>query len=147
MNTKTLLESSLKDALRSGDDLRKRTLRMALSAIRLAEVDKGSALDESAVLAVIQKEIKSRHESIEDARRAARPDLEEAAQAEISVLQEFLPQPLTPTELEALAKQVIAEEGATSQREMGRVMKALVPRLEGRATGDQASQVVRKLLQ
>jgi hypothetical protein len=147
MNTKAQLESSLKDAMRSSNDLRKRTLRMALAAIRFAEVEKGSALDESAVLAALQKEIKSRHESIEDARRANRPDLVEAAQAEMAVLQGFLPQSLSPAELEALAHQVIAEEGATSLRDMGRVMKSLVSRLEGRATGDQASQVVRKLLQ
>ena len=147
MITKTQLEAALKDAMRAGDEVRKRTLRMALSAIRLAEIEKGGALDESALLAVIHKEIKSRHESIEDARRAGRPDLIADSEADIHVLQEFLPQPLSPEELENLARQVIAEIGATSPREMGQVMKALIPRLEGRATGEQASQVVRKLLQ
>jgi hypothetical protein len=147
MSTKSELESALKDAMRSGDDLRKRTLRMALSAIRLAEVDKGIALDDAAVLSLLQKEIKSRQESIEDARRANRPDLEEASLAEIAVLQDFLPRQLTPAELEALAKEAIVEVGATSMKEMGLVMKVLVPRLQGRAPGDQASQVVRRLLQ
>ena len=147
VNTKSQLESALKDAMRAGDDVRKRTLRMALSAIRLAEVEKGGALDESATLAILQKEIKSRHEVIADAQRAHRPDLEADANAEIKVLEEYLPQPFTPEELEALARQVIAEVGATGPREMGQVMKALVPRLQGRATGDQASQAVRKLLQ
>jgi uncharacterized protein YqeY len=146
MDIKTQLENSLKDALRSGDDVRKRTLRMALSAIRFQEIEKGKALDDSAVMAILQKELKARHESIEDARRADRPDLIAASQAEIEVLQGFLPRPFTPEELEALARQVIAEVGATSMREMGPVMKALTPRLEGRATGDQASQAVRKLL-
>ena len=147
VNTKTQLESALKDAMRANDDVRKRTLRMALSAIRLAEVEKGGALDESATLAILQKEIKSRHEAIADAQRANRPDLEADANAEIKVLEEYLPQPFTPEELEALARQVIVEVGATGPREMGQVMKALVPRLQGRATGDQASQAVRKLLQ
>jgi hypothetical protein len=147
VNTKTQLESALKDAMRANDDVRKRTLRMALSAIRLAEVEKGGALDESATLAILQKEIKSRHEVIADAQRANRPDLEADANAEIKVLEEYLPQPFTPEELEALARQVIAEVGATGPREMGQVMKALLPRLQGRATGDQASQAVRKLLQ
>lgn len=147
MSTKSQLESALKDAMRSNDDLRKRTLRMALSAIRLAEVDKGAALEDAAVLSLLQKEIKSRQESIEDARRAQRPDLEEASQAEIAVLQEFLPKQLSPEELEALAREAIAEVGATSVKEMGLVMKVLVPRLQGRAPGDQASQVVRRLLQ
>jgi hypothetical protein len=147
MSAKSQLENALKDAMRSGDDLRKRTLRMALSAIRLAEIDKGAALDDAAVLSLLQKEIKSRHESIEDARRANRPDLEEASQAEIAVLQEFLPRQLSPEELDALAREAIAEVGATSVKEMGQVMKVLVPRLQGRAPGDQASQVVRRLLQ
>jgi uncharacterized protein len=147
MDTRLKLENDLKDALRAGDSLRKNTLRLALSSIRLAEIDRGVKLDESAVLAMLQKEIKARHESIEDARRAGRPDLEEAALAEIQVLQVYLPQPLRPEELEIMAKQAISEVGATSPREMGQVMKVLLPRLAGRSTGDQASQVVRKLLQ
>jgi uncharacterized protein YqeY len=147
METKLKLESDLKDALRAGDNLRKNTLRLALSAIRLAEIDRGSKLDESAVIAILQKEIKARNESIEDAQRAGRPELEEAAREEIKVLQVYLPQAMSPEELEAQAKQSIAEVGATSLREMGQVMKVLLPRLAGRATGDQASQVVRKLLQ
>ena len=147
METKLQLESDLKDALRAGDSLRKNTLRLALSAIRLAEIDRGSKLDESAVIAILQKEIKARNESIEDAQRAGRPELEEAAREEIKVLQVYLPQAMNPEELEAQAKQAIAEVGATSLREMGQVMKVLLPRLAGRATGDQVSQVVRKLLQ
>jgi uncharacterized protein YqeY len=147
MSTKTELESALKDAIRASDEVRKRTLRMAISAIRLAEVEKGESLDESALLAIIHKEVKSRQESIEEAHRAGRLDLVEASEAEIQVLHDFLPQPFSPEELENLARQVIAEVGAASPREMGQVMKVLVPRLEGRATGEQASQVVRKLLQ
>ncbi len=147
MSTKKQLETALTDAMRAGDDLRKRTLRMAISAIRLAEVEKREPLDESNVLGILHKEVKSRRESIEDAQRAERPDLIAAAEAEISVLEEFLPKSLSPDELEALVKEVITEVGATSMREMGQVMKTLMPRLQGRATGDQANQVVRKLLQ
>jgi uncharacterized protein YqeY len=147
METKTRLENDLKDALRAGDSLRKSTLRLALSAVRLAEIDRSSQLDESAVIAILQKEVKARNESIEDAQRAGRPELEEAARAEIKILQAYLPQAMSPEELETQAKQVIAELGATSPRDMGQVMKVLLPRLAGRATGDQVSQVVRKLLQ
>jgi hypothetical protein len=146
MSIKEQLESSLKDAMRSGDDLRKRTLRMALSAIRMAEIDKGSALDDSAVLAILQKEIKARHEAIADAQKAGRPDLEAGSREEIAVLEAYLPKQLTAAELEDLARQAIDEAGATSLREMGQVMKLLVPRLQGRAPADQASQVVRRLL-
>jgi hypothetical protein len=109
-------------------------------------VNKGAPLDDAAVLSILQKEIKSRQESIEEAERAGRADLAQASQAEISVLEAYLPKQLSNEELEALARQVIAEVGATSQREMGLVMKTLVPRLQGRASGDQTSQVVRKLL-
>jgi uncharacterized protein len=147
MGTKQDLENALKDSLRSGDEVGKRTLRMAISAIRMAEVEKGQPLEENAVLSILQKEIKSRQETIEESKRANRPDLEQSSQAEIVVLQKFLPQPLTPEELDSMARQVIAEVGATSPREMGQVMKVLTARLQGRATGDQASQVVRKLLQ
>ena len=104
-------------------------------------------LYEAAYLAIVQKEVKSRRESIADAERAHRPDLIAAAEAEILILEEFLPKGFAPEELEALARQAVAEAGATSIREMGQVMKLLKPRLQGRATGDQASQAVRKLLQ
>lgn len=147
MVTKAQLESDLKDAMRASDDLRKRTLRMALSAIRFAEVEKGTALDENATLAILQKEVKARQEAISEAQRAKRPDLEEASKAEITVLESYLPKSFAPEELETLARQAISEAGATSLKEMGQVMKVLMPRLQGRATGDQASQIVRRILQ
>jgi uncharacterized protein YqeY len=147
MDTKARLENDLKDAMRAGDELRKSTIRMALSAIRLAQIEKRASLDEKAVLSILQKEVKSRQEAIEDAQKGNRPDLEDNARAEIKLLESYLPEQLSPEELEALARQAIAEVGASSLREMGLVMKVLVPRLEGRATGDQASQVVRRILQ
>ena len=146
MNSKEQLQNDIKDAMRAKDEVRLRTLRMTLSEIKLAEVDKGKALDESEIIPILQKEVKSRHEAIADAERANRPDLIADAQAEISILETYLPQPLSPEELEALAQEAVDEAGATSMREMGQVMKALMPRLEGRATGQEASQAVRKLL-
>jgi uncharacterized protein YqeY len=150
MDLKSTLQSDLKDAMRHGEETRKSTIRMALTAIKLAEVEKISPLDEIGYLAVIQKEIKARREAIADAERANRPELITQAEKEIEVLQSYLrylPATLTQEELEDLAKAVIAESGATSIREMGQVMKILMPRLQGRANGEQASQVVRKLLQ
>ncbi len=146
MTTKTTLENQLKDAMRAGDDVRKRTLRMVLSAAKLIEIEKGAAVDETGIAAILQKEIKSRREAIADAQRANRPDLIADSEAEIAVLEGYLPKAMPAEELETLAKQVIAEVGATSQREMGQVMKALVARVAGRAPGDQVSSVVRKLL-
>ena len=146
MSTKTQLENDLKDAMRAGDELRKRTLRMALSAINLAEVEKGTPLDEPAVLAILQKEIKTQREAIADAERAGRPDLTTEAATQIRQLESYLRQPLTTAELETLARAAIDEVGAVSAREMGQVMKVLMPRIQGRAEGAQVSQIVRQLL-
>lgn len=146
MELKPKLENDLKDAMRANDEVRKRTLRMVLSAIKLAEVDKGKPVDDAALLGILQKEVKMRQEALGEAERANRADLAAAAQSELAVLESYLPQPFSEADLEALIKEAIGEAGATSLREMGQVMKTLMPRLQGRATGDQASQVVRKLL-
>jgi uncharacterized protein YqeY len=147
MDIKSTFQSDLKDAMRHGEVTRKSTLRMALSAIKLAEVEKGAHMDEAAYLAVIQKEIKARREAIADAEKANRPELITQSEEEIAILQGYLPAALSQEELENMAKDAITEASATSIREMGQVMKILILRLQGRATGDQASQVVRKLLQ
>lgn len=147
MDTKQNLENALRDAMRAHDDARKRTFRTALSSIKLAEVEKGSALDELAVVSLLQKEVKSRRETINDAQKAGRPDLVALAEEEIAILEEFLPQPLTDDELRAATRAVIAEVNAASPADMGRVMKELLPRLQGRAANDRVSKMVRELLQ
>lgn len=147
MTLKSKLENDMRDALRAKDDLRKNTLRLALSSIRLIEIDKISSLDEAGVLAVLQKEIKSRHEVIADAEKANRPDLIELARKEIAILEGYVPKALSQDELETIARQAIADSGANSPAQLGQVMKIIMPRLQGKATGDQASQAVRKLLQ
>lgn len=146
MLTKEKLENDLKDAMRAGDDLRKRTLRMLLASIKLSEVELQRPLEEPELLGVIQKEVKSRAESVAEARQYKRDDLAEAAEAEIEVLQVYLPDALTEAELKQLAKQVIDQLGASSPGDMGRVMKELMPRIQGRADGKVASQIVRELL-
>lgn len=146
MSVKEQMEKDLRGAMKSSDEVTKRTLRMALSAIKLSEIEKGQPLDEAQVLAILQKEIKSRNESLDEAQKANRPDLANAVKEEIVVLERYLPRQLSPEELEQLAQQAIAEVQATSLKEMGQVMKVLMPRLQGRAAGDQVSQVVKKLL-
>lgn len=146
MDLKTRLENDLKTAMRNKDELVKRTLRMALTNIRLAEVERGQPLDETGLVSLLQKEIKSRSESIADAQRAGRQDLIADLQAEAQLLQSYLPQAFSPQELESLARQAILEAGASGPAQMGAVMKILMPRLQGRATGNEASQVVRRLL-
>jgi uncharacterized protein len=147
MDIKSTLQSDLKDAMRAKDETRKSTLRMVLSAFKLAEVEKYGHMDEAAYLTILHKEIKARRDTIADAERANRPEFISQAEAEIKVIESYLPKAFSQDELENLVKAAIAEVGATSIREMGQVMKTLMPRLQGRATGDQASQVVRKLLQ
>ena len=146
MPSKADLENALKDSMRSGDDVRKRTLRMVLSSLKLAEVEKRGPLDEAGIAGILRKEIKMRQEAIEEAGRAARTDLAQASQAELAVLEAYLPKALEPNELEALVRQAITESGASGPQEMGKVMKILVPRVEGRADGKQLSNLVRDLL-
>jgi len=147
METKEKLELALKDAMKAGDDVRKRSIRMVLAAIRQIEIDKQIKLDEAAVLSVIQKEIKTRKDDVEEARRANRSDLVADTEAEISVLQAYLPQALSEGELNTLVREAIAEAGATSPADMGKVMKIIMPRVGARAPGNQVSASVRQMLQ
>lgn len=146
MNTKEKLSQSLKDAMRSKDNVAKRTIRMALAAVKNAEIDQQAELEEAAVLAILQKEVKMRGETIEGAEQAGRDDLITEAQAEIAVLEAFLPKGLSPDELEAIVSETIAEVSATSMREMGQVMQAVMPKVRGRADGKDVNQIVRRLL-
>ena len=146
MDIKTQLNNSMKDAMKSGDEVRKRTTRMALANIKQAEVDKRTTLDDAAVIALLQKEIKNRREALDEAKKANRPDLIADNEAEIKVLEVFLPKAMPGEELSALAQAAIAEVGAVSPSDMGKVMKALLPRVAGRAAGDQVSAAVKELL-
>jgi uncharacterized protein YqeY len=146
MDIKERLTEAMRKAMKVNDDVSRRTTRMALAAIKLAEVEKQSALDEATVMALLQKEIKNRREAIEEAHKANRSDLVGENEAEIKVLEAFLPQAMSPDELRQLAQAVIQETGAAAPTDMGRVMKVLMPQVAGRAAGDQVSAVVRELL-
>jgi uncharacterized protein YqeY len=147
MSIKTQLNESMKDAMKSGDEVRKRTVRMALAAVKQAEVDKRIELDDTAVMNLLQKEIKNRRESLEEAKKANRADLIEANEAEIDVLQAFLPKAMPAEELRALAQAAITETGAASPADMGKVMKVVMAKVAGRAPNDMVSATVRELLQ
>jgi uncharacterized protein len=147
MSIKSQLNESMKDAMKSGDEVRKRTVRMALAAIKQAEVDKRIELDDTAVMNLLQKEVKNRRESLEEAKKANRADLVEANEAEINVLQAFLPKAMPAEELRALVQAAITETGAASPGDMGKVMKNVMPKVAGRAPNDLVSSTVRELLQ
>jgi uncharacterized protein len=145
--TRQKLEAALKDAMRSGDEMRKQSVRMVMSAVKLSEVEKGQPMDEAGVLAIIQKKMKARQEALAEAQRANRPDLAERAKAESAFLETFLPKQLSEEELSALAHEAITEVGAKGPADMGKVMKAIMPKVQGRAPGNQVSEAVRKQLQ
>ena len=137
----------MKDAMRNGDEVRKRTIRMVLAAVKQAEVDRRTELDDMAVMNLIQKEMKNRREALEEAKKANRTDLVEANEAEIKVLEAFLPEAMPDEELRALVQTAIDETGASSPADMGKVMKVVMPRVAGRAPNDKVSAAVRELLQ
>ncbi len=147
MNKKQELQKALTAAMKAKDEDTKRTLRLAKSTIKLAEVEEGDEIDDTRILSILQKEVKTREDSIEEAKQAGREDLVETAKREIQILNQFLPRQMTSDELCDLAKIVIEETGAESMKDMGKVMQNLMPKLEGRASGQDASKAVRELLQ
>lgn len=147
MSIKAQLNDSMKDAMRSGDEVRKRTVRMALAAIKQVEVDKRLELDDAGVTSLLQKELKNRRESLEEAKKANRSDLIEANEAEIKVLEAFLPKAMPAEELRAIVQDAITEAGASSPSDMGKVMKIVMAKVAGRAPNDMVSATVRELLQ
>ncbi len=146
MSVKQKLEDDLKTAMRARDELTKTTLRMALAAVKLAEVEAQGSLEDKQVVAILQHEVKSRRESIADAQKADRPDLITAAEAEIEVLSPYLPVEFTEAELEKIVIDVIAEVGAVSMNDMGKVMKIVMPKVRGRADGGVVNRIVREIL-
>ena len=147
MDMKTELTNAVKESMKSGGEVRKRTVRMVLAAIKQVEVDRRISLDDAAVLSILQKEIKLRREALDEAQKANRADLAADAQAEINVLTVFLPKGLSAEELRAMVQDAVAETNAASPADMGKVMKTLLPKIAGRASGDQVSALVRELLQ
>jgi len=146
MTIKTQLNDSMKDAMKSGDEVRKRTVRMVLAAVKQAEVDKRTELDDMAVMNLIQKEMKNRRESLEEAKKANRADLVESNEAEMRVLEAFLPKAMPAEELRALVQAAIDETGASTPADIGKVMKVAMANVAGRAPNDMVSATVRELL-
>jgi uncharacterized protein len=147
MNMKQTIQSALTAAMKAKDEDTKRTLRLVMTAIKFADIEKGGEIDDQRILSILQKEVKTRQDAIQEAKRAHRSDLIETAEKEIVILNRFLPQRMDEEELVELAKSVITETSASTLRDMGEVMKILMPKLAGRASGQDASKIVRELLQ
>jgi uncharacterized protein YqeY len=141
------LRKDVAEAMREGDNSRRDVLRMMLAAIKQQQVDEQVELDDDGVLAVLMKQAKQRRESIADAQKAKRPDLATQEEAELSIIEEYLPQQLTENEIRSAAADIIAGVEASGMQDMGKVMGELMPRLQGQADGRLVSQIVRDLLQ
>jgi uncharacterized protein YqeY len=140
------LRADLKTAMRARDDVRKTTIRMTLAALKNARVAKNADLTPDEALGVVSKEARQLQDAIVEYRRGNREDLVEAASAQIDILKEYLPQPLSEDEIRELVQQAIAETGAASPKQMGLVMRVLMPQVRGRADGGMVSQMVRTVL-
>jgi uncharacterized protein YqeY len=154
MNLKDQLNADLRDAMRSGDEVRKSTLRMLITAVRNAEIPpEGSDaiasrldLDDEGVLNVVRKEVKQRRDSIDMYAKASRNDLVAKEEAEVAVLSVYLPQQMTRPEIEAIAREIIQRLGATGPADKGTVKPAIMAELRGKAEGRDINAVVSDLL-
>jgi uncharacterized protein len=147
MSQKEKLQEDMKTAMKARDPLRTSTIRLAISAVRNTEIDKGHALSDEEVIEVIAREAKMRREAVEGAKTAGRPDIAERETKELEILNEYLPQQLGEDEVEQLVRAVLEETGASGPQDRGKVMSALMPRIKGRADGRLASRIVERLLQ
>jgi hypothetical protein len=143
---KARLQQDMKEALKNHDKIRLQTIRMVLASIKNAEIEKMHPLSNEEMAAVIQREIKMRKEALEQFARGGREDLVRQTEAEIKVLEDYLPQQLSDSELRDIIQQTISEVGAQSSKEIGKVMAALMPKIRGRADGKKANEMVRQLL-
>jgi hypothetical protein len=140
------LEEEVRDAMRAHDDERRDALRLIVSSLKSAEKDLQRPLTEDEELQVLQRERKKRLEAAEAFRNGGREEQAEKEEAELDILEEFMPEPLSEDDLERIVDDAIAENKATNMRDMGRVMADVMPQIAGRADGSAVSQLVREKL-
>jgi len=140
------MSDDLKQAMKSGDTIRRDTLRMLASSVKYAEIAKQAALNDTDVLGVIAKDVKRHQESIDAFKKGNRPDLVAKEEAEMAILQGYLPKQMTRDEIMAAAREVMAAVGAKGPGDKGKVMKELMPKLKGKADGKEINDVVTQLL-
>lgn len=140
------LEAALKAAMKNKENQRRDVIRMSLNALKQETIDSRRDLSAEEATAILQREVKKRRESVEEYRKAGREDLAATEQAELDILTEFMPRQLSADEIRAIVNEVIAETGATSARDMGKVMGPLMQRVKGIADGKLVNQIVREQL-
>ncbi len=147
MSKKSELEAALKEAMLAKDTVSRSTLRLVLSAIKEAEVFKKADLEDTEIIGILQKQVKSRQETLDEAEKAGRNDLVDEAKSEMKVLEIFLPEAMSDEELFAIIEKSISDSGASEMADMGSVMKLLKAEIKGRADGGRVSKIVRERLQ
>lgn len=146
MAIKEELTNALKDAMKSKDTIKKNTIRMILSSIKNKEIDTGEPLNDSEVIQVLQKQLKMRNDTLTEAKAIDRQDIIDQNNAEIEIIKGFMPESMDPEQLKSIIKQIINDVGAESMRDMGKVMQQAIPKVKGKASNAEISQVVRELL-
>jgi uncharacterized protein YqeY len=147
MSLKEQLRSDMADAMRTGDKEKRDTLRLLLAAVKQVEIDEQKELTDDDVVEVLNKQAKQRRESIADYGAAGREDLVHEEEAQLAIIETYLPTQLSREQITELAGQVIADIGAESPEDMGQVMGRLMPQVKGIADGRLVNEVVRELLQ
>lgn len=145
-NLKIELQTALKDAMKAGDKDRRNAIRLLQSAIKQVEIDSRNELDNAAVMKILQKEAKKRREAIDELEAAGRRGDASSERFELAVIEDFLPRQLTAAELKPIVQAAIVETGATSMKQMGQIMKTVMPKVNGLADGKQVNAIVRELL-
>jgi gatB/yqey family protein len=146
MSLMELLTADMKAAMKQGEKARLSVIRLVRGAVRQEEIDGKKTLNDDEIINVIAKEVKMRRDSIEEFERGKRADLVEKTKAEIDILTSYLPAQLSPDEVKQIAEKAVAEVGAATAKDMGKVMSVLMPRIKGRADGKLVNEIVRSLL-
>ena len=143
---KEQLASDLKDAMKAKDEIKKNAVQMVRAGVLQVEKDKKITLDDEGIIEVVAKEVKKRKDVLPDFEKAGRADLIEATQREIEILTKYLPSQLTEEELDKIVSETVSETGASSMKDMGKVMSALMPKVKGRADWKTVNELVKKHL-
>ena len=146
MSIKDTINEKLKESMRMHDEDGKRVYRMILSSVKFAEKTAGKELEDSEVVQILQKELKIRKESLQEAQKAGRAEAAEEAQKDIAAIEPLLPKQLSPDEVKNIVQEAISETGSSTSADMGKVMKVVMPKLKGLAANDLISKTVKELL-
>lgn len=147
MSLKERLQEDLKSSMKNKETVKKSVITLIRASIKQFEVDNRVELDDDGIIDVISKQLKQRNDALEEFKKANRDDLVSETEAEIKVLKEYLPQQLSEEELEVIVKETISEVGATSMKDMGKIMSAIKPKTKGRADGKMINELVKASLQ